>query len=268
MSGGAAGAGGGLSNIVEDVTPQLGGDLDTNGKKLNLLSFNTATELTISAGVVTATQTLHTIDTEADAATDDLVTINGGADGDVLYIRAVNAARDVVLKDGTGNLELDGSDITLDNTDPYICLIYDSSLTKWIMSGRKLSTVGANVDRPMPGRSGAMFYATDIYSQFVDTVGGWMLITGIGENALTSAVRKTGADWDGAISVAFSPDGKYLAAASFAADAVEIMNVSDLSRVVRKTGTDWDGVRSVAFSPDGKYLAAASYNADAVEIMK
>ena len=41
--------GGGLSNIVEDTTPQLGGDLDANGFDINLdasfiLSFDTGTQ--------------------------------------------------------------------------------------------------------------------------------------------------------------------------------------------------------------------------------
>ena len=37
--------------------------------------------------------------------------------------------------------------------------------------------------------------------------------------------RVAGVDWDFARGVAFSPDGKYLAVASYTADAVEIMNV-------------------------------------------
>ena len=31
----SGGTGGGLANVVEDITPQLGGDLDINGKKIN-----------------------------------------------------------------------------------------------------------------------------------------------------------------------------------------------------------------------------------------
>jgi len=81
----------------------------------------------------------------------------------------------------------------------------------------------------------------------------------------TRVWRKAGSDWNGAISVAFSPDGKYLAVASLyadAADAVEVMNAVDGSRIWRKAGSDWNGAISVAFSPDGKYLAV-----DAVEVM-
>lgn len=43
------GAGGGISNLVEDLTPQLGGALDTNGFAIELGSGNTDTSLTRSA---------------------------------------------------------------------------------------------------------------------------------------------------------------------------------------------------------------------------
>jgi hypothetical protein len=66
------------------------------------------------------------IDTEGAAATDDLDTISGGIDRQVLVVRAANSARDVVLKDGTGNLKL-ASDCTLNNTEDTISLIYIGS---------------------------------------------------------------------------------------------------------------------------------------------
>jgi len=82
------------------------------------------TELTIASGAVTVTQGLHTIDTEGDAASDDLDTINGGTAGMSVRLRAENAARTVVLKDGTGNLELGGADVSLDDTDKWVELTY------------------------------------------------------------------------------------------------------------------------------------------------
>ena len=89
----------------------------------------------------------------------------------------------------------------------------------------------------------------------------------VSQYLLTRVARNSGADWKKAWGVAFSPDGKYLAVASYDADAVELMNVPDLSRVARNSGSDWDGAVGVAFSPDGKYLAVASCDADAVELM-
>jgi len=92
-----------------------------------------ATELTISSGVVTVTQTNHTIDTEADAATDDLDTINGGAEGNIIILSSENSARDATLKDGVGNLVLAG-DFTLATTSDRITLQFDG--TNWVETSR------------------------------------------------------------------------------------------------------------------------------------
>jgi hypothetical protein len=101
---------------------------------LDSIQFSAATELTIATGAVTITQSAHTIDTESDAASDDLDTISGGATGDVIYLRAVNDARTVVLKNGTGNiLTYDGSDITLDEDHKTVSLIYNG--TNWLQVG-------------------------------------------------------------------------------------------------------------------------------------
>lgn len=62
------------------------------------------TELTIASGVITATQGFHRIDTEADAGSDDLDTINGLTANALYLFRAENAARTVVFKHGTGNI--------------------------------------------------------------------------------------------------------------------------------------------------------------------
>jgi len=92
-------------------------------KFLNLLA---ASELTISSGAVTATKSLHDVDTESDGASDDLDTISGGTEGDILIIRAEHTDRTVVAKDGTGNLNL-GGDRTLDNTQDRLMLVNNGS---------------------------------------------------------------------------------------------------------------------------------------------
>ena len=99
-------------------------------------SLGTSTELTISAGSVTATRRYHTIDTEAGAGTDDLVTINyTGFAGDILLIAAANSARTVVVKHGTGNIRLNaGADFNLDNTLDTLILFYDG--INWVEIAR------------------------------------------------------------------------------------------------------------------------------------
>ena len=94
------------------------------------LVLEAATELTISTGAITVTQSLHTVDTEGDAASDDLDTINGLQDEQILIIRAEHTDRTVVIKHGTGNIECGGTDITLDATDEFALCYFDSTLSK------------------------------------------------------------------------------------------------------------------------------------------
>ena len=102
----------------EDVSAASGGGLST------------ATELTIATGSITKTQNYHSIDTEGDAATDDLDTISGGTTDDMLYIFAASDVRDVVIKNGTGNILTFGSaDITLNEDHKIVMFIYDG--TNW-----------------------------------------------------------------------------------------------------------------------------------------
>jgi hypothetical protein len=90
------------------------------------LSYNTLTK-TIASGAITFPNTAHlvsiaTVDTESSAASDDLDTITSSQAGKVLIVVAANASRTVVLKDGTGNLKLEG-DCSLDNTEDTITLV-------------------------------------------------------------------------------------------------------------------------------------------------
>lgn len=100
--------------------------LDVNGsvRAGNFLHLGTGnlTEVTIASGVITVTESVHIVDTEADAASDDLVTINGGAVGTILVLRSANAARDVTVKDGTGNIQCAG-DFVMNETHDIIVLI-------------------------------------------------------------------------------------------------------------------------------------------------
>ena len=94
-------------------------------------------ELTIATGAVTVTHSSHGIDTESDAASDDLDTINGGIDGMRLILRAQSSARTVVVKDGTGNINLvGGADFSLDNSHDRIELVYDGVQTGWFELSR------------------------------------------------------------------------------------------------------------------------------------
>src|SRR3990172_441637 len=89
------------------------GDLSLSGGLLKsgpgFIGLGAPSTLTISAGVVTATRTCHLLATQGGAAVDDLHTINGGAEGDLLILGSADASNDPTARDGTGNLRLAGN---------------------------------------------------------------------------------------------------------------------------------------------------------------
>jgi hypothetical protein len=96
------------------------------------LNTGNSVNITISSGAISVGEngSYFTVDTESAASTDDLVTINNGKEGDLIFIRAANSARTVVLKDGSGNILTNGSvDLSLDNTQDLVVLHYDG--TNW-----------------------------------------------------------------------------------------------------------------------------------------
>jgi len=101
---------------------------------LNYLKANIGlgapTELTIAGGVITKTKANHSIDTEAAAAADDLDTIDGGSDGDIIFLRAVNDAHTVIVKNDTGNIHC-GGDIYLDDTHKIVSFMFSAALSEW-----------------------------------------------------------------------------------------------------------------------------------------
>ena len=113
---------------IKEASPS--GTLQVGGT----LVCGTGGELTISSNVIAVTHSFHTVDTESDASTDDIDTINGGvAAGQMLTLIANNTARSIVAKDGTGNLKLAG-DFTMDNVEDTIMLVYDGS--NWLEVSR------------------------------------------------------------------------------------------------------------------------------------
>jgi len=97
------------------------------------------TELTISAGSITPTAAGHTVDTEADAVTDDLsvIDVTNMPEGRRIVLRVEDATRSVVVKHlagGTGQISLKGeTDLTLSNTTQLLELILIG--TTWYQIG-------------------------------------------------------------------------------------------------------------------------------------
>lgn len=96
------------------------------------IEFTGSVEVTIAAGVITITRTYHDVDTQADDATDDLDTINGGTPGRILILTPENNGRTVVVKHATGNIRLDGGvDFSMDTLEDKIMLLYDNRTAHW-----------------------------------------------------------------------------------------------------------------------------------------
>ena len=135
--------------VAHGLKPSVAGAQDLGTASLpwgtvrtRALNFDAVSSLTIAAGVVTVTRSHHSLDTEAAAATDDLdtLTATGLTDGFVVVLRPANVARVVTVKDGTGNLLLNG-DYALNATDRSITLLYDG--TNW----RELARSGTTYTR-------------------------------------------------------------------------------------------------------------------------
>ena len=83
-------------------------------------------ELTIASGAITVWDSFHTVDTEGDASSDPLTTINGGEYGQTVILRAADSGRTVAVTEG-GNISLNSSPRNLDNTQDTIMLFYDGA---------------------------------------------------------------------------------------------------------------------------------------------
>lgn len=119
---------------------------DTSGVSTNrasLLSFPLRFSYTIASDAITLNGphvTIVRVDTESSASTDDLLTINGGVDGQTITLNTTTNVRDVVVKhssSGSNTIRLVGSaDFTLDGVADRLLLQYDGVLSQWCEVGR------------------------------------------------------------------------------------------------------------------------------------
>ncbi len=122
-------------NAAQDVN--LAGYAITNLLDARFVDF---TEPTLASDTITPTQALHRVDTESDAASDNLVTITADAAkiGRPLILRVENAARVVTVK-STGNIKLKDGDLVLDDVDKFIVL-FQHNATQWVELGRNFNS--------------------------------------------------------------------------------------------------------------------------------
>lgn len=106
-------------NFMEDETTEISGTLLVNGK-LRFPSQN----LTIASGQITPTQSYIIVTGEGGVA-DDLTSIHGAIQGDVIFVRIIDGGATVTLKDGVGNLAMAG-DFALTSSEDSIMFICKS----------------------------------------------------------------------------------------------------------------------------------------------
>ena len=135
-----------LQTAIEAIETELGTDpagsctdlktrLAHSINNAGMLEFDDATELTISSGAITVTQNFHKVDTEADASTDYLDTINGGTAGMFLLIRTVSDSRDITIRHYQDNIYCaGGDDITLGLLNEFAFGVYDNSESMWMLA--------------------------------------------------------------------------------------------------------------------------------------
>jgi len=112
-----------FNNLIKDIIRPIA--MPGAGKTL---ASNTIT-LTPANG-----EGYYTVDTSGAGPVDTLTTINGGSDGDIVYLLQANAARSVQLS-AAGNILMPASwagGLTLSATIP-IGFRYNATLTKWII---------------------------------------------------------------------------------------------------------------------------------------
>ncbi len=113
------------------------GDLTLTAGKLGLRASQEITLLT--GGTVAISGGNHfRVDTFSDAGTDDLDSITGSVETDLIVLRAENVARVVTVKDGTGNIQLNDGDYALDDANSVLVLFYNG--TNWIEWHRSAAT--------------------------------------------------------------------------------------------------------------------------------
>jgi hypothetical protein len=134
-------------NTSKGATPSSNGGLvvesNASGVTLGVNDFSDAVtplspfSYTIASGAITLkveAAVLHiAVDTESAAASDDLDAITGGFPGMILVLGTSTNARDVTVKNGTGNIRT-GSDRVLDNSRDTVTLIKSRS-GDWLLMG-------------------------------------------------------------------------------------------------------------------------------------
>ena len=117
--------------LVQSGNADFSNDVSIDG----IFNIGATTDLTISSGSVTITKSHHTLIGEGGVA-DNLDTIVGGSEGDVLFLRADSGSVDITITEA-GNIKLNTSgNFVMDNGRDIIQLMYDVGFSRWLEISR------------------------------------------------------------------------------------------------------------------------------------
>ena len=86
----------------------------------------------LSSNAFTASKSFHLVDTEGNAANDQIDTINGGVDGGFLILQISSAGRDSWLIEGGGNVEMQvDANFQLNDSTDTAMFIYNGNTSLW-----------------------------------------------------------------------------------------------------------------------------------------
>lgn len=107
------------------------------GSTLDRLYLKSPTKLTVSVGgIITITKSYHLVDGDG-GIDDNLDTINGFMDGEILILQAEDDAVTITIRDGIGNIQTEGGiAIVLDDVEDKAYLFYDATNSVWVEISR------------------------------------------------------------------------------------------------------------------------------------
>ena len=117
-----------LTNELEQLKARV--DEVARTSPTGFMSAGIVRDVTVSGGVLTCGAAHYAVTPES-GNTDDVDTVNTGRGGRKITFRIKTPGDTITFKDGTGNLNLSGGDIALNDVDKYLTIIYDDENDEW-----------------------------------------------------------------------------------------------------------------------------------------
>ena len=99
--------------------------------RYSCIKLSTSVDFPDLRGAITTINSFHTVDVES-SSSDNLDTINGGSNGQILILKPASASRTIVIRHDEGNIiTSDGSNFSMNDGNDTAVLFKDDS--KWFV---------------------------------------------------------------------------------------------------------------------------------------